>query len=314
MPKILVPLDGSAFAERAIETARAIAAQRNAALEFVAVHAPETPPSRTGGAPVRDPRMDAESRASLLDYINRIETAERARSTFPVMAAFREGAAADEVVAQATSGGASLVVMTTHGRGGVDRLWLGSVADRVIRSATVPVLLVRHRDSTAGWPPERTVVAVAGADEDERVIASVIDVVPMLRAKVTLAHAVLAAPMIGALDPAIGPPPDEMAGLPVPEVSDRLHAAERYLEWMAGPLRAGGAVVDTRVLRAGSAARAVLNLAEADEADLIAVGTAARGPLARMFMGSVADKIVRSASCSVLVCPAKPRPQAETRL
>jgi nucleotide-binding universal stress UspA family protein len=105
-----------------------------------------------------------------------------------------------------------------------------------------------------------------------------------------------------------------MAGLMVPEVSDRLDAAQRYLEWMAGPLRGGGAVVDMRVVHAGSVPRAVLDAAKQVEADLIAVGTAARTPLTRMFMGSVADKIVRSATCNVLVCPAKPHPHQETRL
>jgi nucleotide-binding universal stress UspA family protein len=181
MPKILVPLDGSAFAERAIETARAIAARLNAGVEFVTVHEPEIAPSRIGGAPVRDPRLDAELRANLHGYLTRIETAERARSAFPVTAVFREGAVADEVVAQVTAGGASLVVMTTHGRGGMERLWLGSVADRVIRSATVPVLLVRPANGGA-TPLERVVVAIAGSDEDERIVATVIELVEMARA------------------------------------------------------------------------------------------------------------------------------------
>jgi nucleotide-binding universal stress UspA family protein len=313
MTKILVPLDGSAFAERAVETARSIAARLNAGVEFVTVHEPEIPPSRMGGAPVRDTRLDDDLRASLRNYITRIETAERARSALPVTSAFREGAVADEVVAQVSAGGATLVVMTTHGRGGLERLWLGSVADRVIRSATVPVLLVRSEDAGVA-PLDRVVVAVAGSDEDERIVATVIEFVDMARARITLAHAVLPAPTILALDTAVGPPPNEMAGVPVPDVSERLHAAQRYLEWMAGPLRAGGAVVDTRVVHAGSASRVILDIAKDVGADLIAVGTAARAPVARMFMGSVADKIVRSASCSVLVCPAKPRPEQETRL
>src|SRR5688500_19289062 len=98
----------------------------------------------------------------------RIEGAERPRSTFPVTAVFREGAVAEEVVAQVTAGGASMVVMTTHGRGGIGRFWLGSVAARVIRSATVPVLHVRV-DGAAAAPLERLVVAIAGSDEDDQI-------------------------------------------------------------------------------------------------------------------------------------------------
>jgi nucleotide-binding universal stress UspA family protein len=304
MQKILVPLDGSDFAERAVETARAIAARQNAGVEFVTVHEPAIAPSRIGGAPGRDPRMDTELRASLQDYITRIETAERARSALAVTGVFREGSVADELVSQVTAGGASLVVMTTHGRGGVERLWLGSVADRVIRSATVPVLLV-HPDHAAAAPLQRVVVAVAGSDEDERIVATVTELVEMAGARITLAHAVLPAPTIAAIDPVVGPPPNEAAGLPAPEISDQVHAARRYLEWMAGPLRASGAVVDTQVVRSGSVPRAILDVAKGAEADLVAVGTAARTPIARMFLGSVADKIVRSAFCNVLVCPAR---------
>jgi nucleotide-binding universal stress UspA family protein len=169
-------------------------------------------------------------------------------------------------------------------------------------------LLVRPEDAERRL--ERVVVAIAGLDEDERIVATVIDLVEIARARITLAHVVLPAPMIGAMDPAVGPPPNEMAGVPAPEVSDRVHAAQRYLEWMAGPLRGGGAVVDGRVAHAGSVPRAIMDIAKDAEADLIVVGTAARTPLTRMFMGSVADKIVRSASCSVLVCrQAAPAPR-----
>jgi nucleotide-binding universal stress UspA family protein len=308
MPKILVPLDGSAFAERAVETARAIAARQGAAIEFVSVHEPELPPSRIGGAPVRDPRLNADIRASLLGYITRIEAAERARSALAITAAFREGPVAEEIVAQITEGEASLVVMTTHGRGGVERLWLGSVADRVIRSATVPVLLVRPTE-TAAASLDPVVVAVEGSDQDDRIVASLIETVDIARARITLAHVVLPTPVAEVMEPAVLPPPDELAGVPAPELSDRVHAAGRYLEWMAGPLRAGGAVVDTRVQRVGSAPRAILDIAREVGANLVVVGTAARTPLRRLFMGSVADKVVRSAHCNVLVCPAKPAEQ-----
>ncbi len=314
MQKILVPLDGSAFAERAIETARAIASLKGAAVEFITVHPPALPPSRISGAPPLDPRLDTDLRASLREYVARIETVERTRSSFPVTSAIRTGDAGEEVVAQAAEQGADLVVMTTHGRGGVERLWLGSVADRVIRSASVPVLLVRPVGAAGPVPLERIVVAVAGTDDDDRIVSALVEVSDLSRAHVTLVHVLVPSPTLAAIDTGFGPPPDEMAGLPAPDTRDREHAASRYLEWMAGPLRAGGAIVDTRVMRAGSAARAVLEVAESSRADLVAVSTAARAPLARMFMGSVSDKIARSAPCSVLVCPSQPGAKQETLL
>ncbi len=313
MQKVLVPLDGSAFAERAIETARALVTMKGGTLEFVSVHPPELAPSRISGAPARDPRLDSELRASLRAYLARIDAAERGRSAFPVTSAFRAGDVGDEVVAQVTAGGADLVVMTTHGRGGVDRFWLGSVADHLIRSAVVPVLLVRPADATGAVPLDRIVVAVAGSDDDDRIVGSLVEVSDLPRCHITLVHVLVPSPTLAAVDARLGPPPDEMAGVPATDTRDTDHAASRYLEWMAGPLRSEGPVVDTRVMHAGSAARAVLSVAESTKADLVAVGTAARPPIARMFIGSVADKIVRSAHCSVLVIPAKHLVQ-ETRL
>lgn len=313
MQKVLVPLDGSAFAERAIETARALVTMKGGALEFVTVHEPGLPPSRISGAPPLDPRLDNEIRTNLRAYLARIEAAERGRSAFPVTSAFREGDVGDEVAAQVTTGGADLVVMTTHGRGGVDRFWIGSVADHLIRSAVVPVLLVRSTAESGAVPLGRIVVAVAGSDDDDRIIGLLVEVSDLPRCQITLVHVLVPSPTLAAVDARLGPPPDEMAGLPTTDTRDTDHAASRYLEWMAGPLRTGGAVVDTKVMLDGSAARAVLSVAESIKADLVVVGTAARPPIARMFIGSVADKIVRSAHCSVLVSPARP-PVQETRL
>jgi nucleotide-binding universal stress UspA family protein len=297
--RILVPLDGSAFAERAVETARAIADRDRAALDLVLVHEPEVPASRLSGAPSRDPRLDAERRKSETSYLTRLGGGERVRTVL------REGSIAEEIVAQAAEGGADLIVMTTHGRGGVGRMWLGSVADRVIRSSTVPVLLVRPGEPvTAGAVPmTRVLIAAAAADEDDRVVDAAVAVAGLNGVTYALTHVLLPSPMIAAIDPAVGPPPNEMAGVPAHVGPEQDTAAQQYLDWMAEPLKSEGASVQTHVTRAGSVPLAILDTAQEVQADLIAVGTAARSPVARMFLGSTADKVVRSAACNVLVCP-----------
>ena len=315
MEKILIPLDGSAFAEQAVETARAIAHRTGAAIEFVSVQPPAVPPSRVSGAPPLDPRFDAELRRSLQAYLDRIVEAERARSTFSVSGRLREGGADREIVAQAEESSADLIAMTTHGRGGLG-LWLGSVADRVIRAAHVPVLLVRQDESGEGREVHlrRVVIGAAGADADDRIVTAVEDVAGLADVEFTLVHVVDRLPMIPAVDPAVGPPPDELAGLPTTRDQQRWDDAERYLEWIAGPLRARGATVATRVVRSASAPGAIVDAAVRANADLIAVGTAARAPVARWFLGSTSDKVVRSASCSVLVCPPERETGEELRL
>jgi nucleotide-binding universal stress UspA family protein len=313
LKKILVPLDGSAFAEHAVETARALADRDGASIDLVLVHQPVVPASRLGGAPSRDPRMDDERRLGEEQYIERINIGERSRSALDVRAVMRDGDVADEIVAQAREGGADLIAMTTHGRGGVGRMWLGSVADRVIRSSPVPVLLVRPVAPTAGGavPLRRVLIATAGSDADDRLLDAAVALAGHDGVMYTLAHVLLPSPMIAAVDPAVGPPPNEMAGVPARVGPEQDHAAQHYLEWMAEPLRTEGAVVHANVVRAGSVPLAVLDMAQEVQADLIAVGTAARSPAARLFLGSTADKVVRSAGCSVLVCPPVERGQDE---
>lgn len=307
MKKILVPLDGSALAEQAIDTARALALNTGAALQFVAVLEPVMPPSRVSGAPPLDPRLDNELRANRADYLTRLEQAERQHGLRDATGVLREGRAADEIAEQATAGGADLIVMTTHGRGGFERLWLGSVADGVIRAATVPVLLVRQGSNAGtggGVVLNQVVVGLAGTDQDEAVVGATLAVTDPVRASYTLVHVTPPSPILATVDPAVGLPQSEIAGAVEPSaglVSD----AEGYLARMARPFRERSATVATRAIRSGGAGRSLVDVAEEVGANLIAVGTSARGGLKRLLMGSVSDKVVRTATCSVLVVPAK---------
>lgn len=116
--KVLVPLDGSAFAEQALPLAISIARPANASLDLVRAHvlyAFENP--ACSWAPF-NPASEVEQRQHEQDYRSQV-----ARAIFE---------------AQAQSCG--LIALTTHGRGGVKRLLLGSLADKVIRGASCPVL------------------------------------------------------------------------------------------------------------------------------------------------------------------------------
>ena len=97
---ILVPLDGSAFAETALPTAFHLARRDDADVLVVRVHEPALPVTRTRGARVVDPTLD-----------------------------------------QVLRWNADLVAMATHSRGGVERLLLGSVADKVLRESDRALLL-----------------------------------------------------------------------------------------------------------------------------------------------------------------------------
>jgi nucleotide-binding universal stress UspA family protein len=306
MKKILVPLDGSAFAEQAIDTARAIALHNGASLEFVAVLEPTMPPSRVSGAPPLDPRLDNELRANRADYLAKLEQAERQHGMRDAVGVLRDGRPADEIADQASAGGADLIVMTTHGRGGFERLWLGSVADGVIRAATVPVLLVRPAsggEPGGGVALNRIVVGLAGTEQDDAVVNAALTISDPVRASYTLVHVTPPSPIVATVDPAVAPPQGEIAGAVLDANSGLVSDAEGYLDRMARTFRERTASVETRAIRSGGAGRSLVDVAEEVRANLIVVGTSARAGIKRVLMGSVSDKVVRTATCSVLVVP-----------
>jgi nucleotide-binding universal stress UspA family protein len=153
--RMVVPLDGSALAERALPHAEALVGLTGAPLHLVRVVDPTHLGTPVGALLQTDALawqlLLEDERIAARDYLERIERNLHDRLSV-VTVEYRHGPAAQELVAAAQSG--DLLIMTTHGRGGVARWFLGSVAEAVVRHATVPVLLVRatppEPDSPAG--------------------------------------------------------------------------------------------------------------------------------------------------------------------
>jgi nucleotide-binding universal stress UspA family protein len=159
--RIVVPLDGSALAERALPQAQELARLGGAPLHLVRVvdltrleqYGAYGLALEYGGlATVLDD--EAGTARAYLDGVAKRSSAARVTATTEV----RRGLAARELVAAVRPG--DLVVMATHGRGGLSRWLLGSVAEDVVRQAPVPVLLVRTGTEPAAAEPA---VAVAEA-------------------------------------------------------------------------------------------------------------------------------------------------------
>lgn len=141
--RILVPTDGSAGVERAIEQAAALASVHGASIHAVFVVNTAnfaSLPMETSWEGVSD--MLREDGKEALERVREIaETKD-----VPIETGLIEGTPSKEIVRYATEQGCDLIVMGTHGRGGIDRLLLGSVAERVVRGSPVPVLTVRVRE------------------------------------------------------------------------------------------------------------------------------------------------------------------------
>lgn len=140
---LLVPLDGSAYAETALEPAVSLASLMEAQLTLVAV-VPRFPETETH-APARDPEAEPRTRA----YLDRVAT-RLAAGGVSIDVCTREGVPADEILAARQELGADLIVMATHGARNAEGAPLGSTSWQIVHQASCPVLLTRAPVSTGG--------------------------------------------------------------------------------------------------------------------------------------------------------------------
>lgn len=136
--EILVPTDGSAGMDAVIDHAASLAREHDATLRalYVVDTASLTDlPMETSWEGVSE-ALKQEGRTALKEV-------ERRVTEVPIETKMVEGSPARDIVSYAQKEGCDLIVMGTHGRAGFDRLLLGSVAERVVRSSTVPVLTIR---------------------------------------------------------------------------------------------------------------------------------------------------------------------------
>jgi nucleotide-binding universal stress UspA family protein len=143
--KILVPLDGSDLAEAVLPHARALAQSVGAEIVLLRVlvpHIPDPLPTIRQFFPDAVEREEEQAQQHVQEYLERVARPLQA-SGLRVSLAVRAGHAADIILDDAAESGVDLIAMSTHGRGGLSRWLIGSVADKVVHGAKVPVLLVR---------------------------------------------------------------------------------------------------------------------------------------------------------------------------
>lgn len=293
---LVVPLDGSTFAEQALPLAMTIARRAGSRLELVRVHTR----GGSGGQEAVPEALHEQELQEARDYLHALQ--ERLAAATGLRPAIRvlEGLAVETLYEHMLAHKANLAVMTTHGRGPLSRFWLGSVADQLVRRLPIPVVLVRSTE-TALDPGQETVlrhmlVALDGSQRAEAILPPVVELAQLLGVAVTLVRVVEPPATLG-LDP-VGFP----ISMPNPAVLDEVSAGARsYLEQVAGRLRGQGLNVQIRVTVQQSAAAGILDEAHSQGCDLIGLETHGRQGFSRLFLGSVADKVIRGASGAVLV-------------
>jgi nucleotide-binding universal stress UspA family protein len=276
---ILVPLDGSAQSNAALPLARTLARATDAAMTLLRVM------SHAGATETRQAASGLQQIAS-----------ELAGSGLSVDTVVRQGRPADEILEEIRARAAALVVMRTHGRAGIERAILGSVAEQVLEHSPVPVVLMRpgERRITA---IRKLLVPVDGSPGGAVALESAEGFARTTGASIKLVQVCVPIAMQTAVTYDGG-----SMGYYDPDWDDESMASAReYVDGLVGQLREGGLEAEGVVFAAPAVAPAIVELAEKEAADLVVMSTRALTGPARTLLGSVANAVVRTAHCPVLL-------------
>lgn len=294
--KLLIPLDRSAFAEKAVGAAAAIAGKSNAGLDIVMVHVPVP---YAGFADI--PWYDEQWREDL-KYVETVARELEAGAGIFTTFAVPKGNAVDEICNRAIDVDADLIVMTSHGRTGLSRMWLGSTADGVMRRASVPVLMLRPTETKTSRDAvhklfKHLLITLDGSSLSEEILDPAVAVAKCADMRITLLRVVQPIPMI----PEPGIPFAYTAPVPDQALTASLaNEARHKLDSLAERLIAQGLKVDTAVLVRPWVGQAIVEFAADYGVDLLALSSHGRGA-SRLLIGSVADKVIRGSGLPVLI-------------
>ncbi len=375
--KILVPLDGSALSSVVLPRIRAIAKCAGAQVVLLRVipeigmrlGAPKPDADaqvvEQPGAPLHTVPLEiADYESAAREYLNRVAAelsaagiAMHARIvTGPVTEGILDVADEEEVgliamharivTGPVTEGildvadeeEVGLIAMSTHGRGGLGRFLLGSVASQIVHYAKVPVLLVR---ATSGeevpgeFSYRKILVPLDGSEFSRAVLPHVHEVAACTGARVILLQAIAEpepdtseahwlltfggpasigeVPGEGGLRPGMEPWArrewaESIRAELVRRTEREMEAAQSNLNAAAAGFKTSGISFET-VIQAGRPSEVILDVAMAEKVDMIAMATHGRSGIQRLLLGSVADRIVRHADAPVLLV----RPEASSQ-
>lgn len=288
---VLVPLDGSDLAEKALAYATSIAERHNAEMHLVFVI--------PGDA-------DASEDDRARQYLNGIAQGLDREAQSHV----RLGGAADEIIETAESLEDPLVVMTTHGRTGIGRWIYGSVADKVVHATEAPVLLLRSGGrGVDGEPFAKILLPLDGSAYSEAAMAYAKQMAETFGSELHVTRVAETANLYSTLGYETYAPG---AGQPMSDVVDKMIAdIHHYISEVTKSLKNDGYNTQGVVLE-GFAGEELLKYEKQVEPDLVVMATRGRTGFERFVFGSVAERVLKSGNTPVLmVKPAGDLPDGE---
>ena len=270
--RLLLPVDGSELSERVLVLARRLLKPHG--VQGLATLLEVLPDPGDSGRKIS---ILAEGRKRL-----EAKAEELSGPAFTLRSLVNCGEPAEEIVTGARVTGARMIVMATHGHGGLTRVVRGSVAERVLRSCETPLLLCNPRELSA--PGEAPFLRILVPLDGSRQSASILPVVEEL----ALAHG--SEVVLLSVDPK-----------PLEEGSERCAEVTAFLNQAARHLQERG--IQKLALRSavGSPADRILSAVEETRADLVAMATHGRSGFSRLRFGSVAEEVLRKCVRPLLV-------------
>jgi nucleotide-binding universal stress UspA family protein len=294
--RILCPVDFSDFSRRALDHAVAIARWYESTITTMYVYLPVAVTAYAPGPIAVEPIMlSGSDRTQLLDDLRRFVETESAPG-LTIETIVREGPAAAEIVREANTMKADLLVMGTHGRSGFERLLLGSVTEKVLRKAGCPVLTVPRRlpDAVPAGPVlfKRILCPVDFSDSSMQALKYALSLAQEADARLTVAH-VLTGDLVP--DFRVG---DDNVSLAAFQ-REREEEARQLLKDAIPEKVAAYCSAESTIVR-GKPWQEILRLASERAADLIVMGVQGRGAADLAVFGSTTQHVVREAACPVL--------------
>lgn len=291
--RLLVPLDGTSLAENALPVARRLMQSPSDELLLLRVVMLTDVDIPIGAEynmlwpDYREASTPGQERQEAVDYLEAV----RNRPVFADLntrALVVEGDRSQAIVDTAIKQDVDAIIITTHGRTGLSRWVMGSVAERVLQSGPCPVLLIRNQGPDASNIPQRILITLDGSALSETALEPALTLAERLGSTVHLLRV-----------------------FPALEQEDDKDPADPYVENLASDLIERGVplmakAVGTPGSGASNIAVAIMQYAADQNIDLIAMSTHGRSGLQRWVYGSVTEKVLRGTDRSLLVVrPAK---------
>ena len=307
--RVVVPLDGTPFAEAALRPAAEIATRSGGSLRLASVLTEGSGQALHVEPVTNEAERPVEGIAALQDYLD--EVSERVRESWSCDVESRtltEGNPTEALVGYATDIEADLVVAATHSRGLIVRALVGSTATGLIREAPCPVLLVPSSDPNPGPDAPlqgdvRSIVVGMDPEGDPEGVAlgHARALADLWTARLHLVEVSMQFPL-PATTPSGGGPIGADQG--VPGTPDALDSVQARLDEVQASLRGVGVDAHAHALTGFTAAESLSDFVVEQNADLLVVGRHHRNLLERMWTGSESDRLARRVrSAGILVCP-----------